>query len=121
MKENSGSYRRSVIPAGTYPGINVETPSIGFDALWIVSADAPDDLIYAITKALWNEATQRLLDARDPLGKQVRLEGALDGLSIPLHPGAKRFYREAGLPVDPTGVLGKRENPEGGDELRKHE
>src|SRR5207302_1833127 len=92
-----------------------ETPSIGFDALWIVSADAPDDLIYAITKALWNEATQRLLDARDPLGKQVRLEGALDGLSIPLHPGAKRFYREAGLPVDQTGALryieGNRDHP----------
>ena len=121
MQESSASYRRSVIPPGTYPGINIETPSIGFDALWIVSADAPDDLIYAITKALWNDATQRLLEARDPLGKQVRLEDALDGLSIPLHSGAKRFYREAGLPVDQNGVLGKRENPEGGDELRKPE
>jgi len=121
MQESSASYRRSVIPPGTYSGINVETPSIGFDALWIVSTDAPDDLIYAITKALWNEATQRLLEARDPLGKQVRLEDALDGLSIPLHSGAKRFYREAGLPVDQNGVLGKRENPEGGDELRKPE
>jgi hypothetical protein len=121
MRESSTSYRRSVIPSGTYPGITVETPSIGFDALWIVSTDAPDDLIYAITKALWNDATQRLLEARDPLGRQVRLGDALSGLSIPLHPGAKRFYREAGLPVDQTGVLGKRENHEGGDELRKPE
>jgi hypothetical protein len=121
IRESSNSYRRSVIPSGTYPGISVDTPSIGFDALWIVSAEAADDLIYAITKALWNDATQRLLEARDPLGKQVRLEDALDGLSIPLHPGAKRFYREAGLPVDQNGVLGKRENPGGGDELRKPE
>jgi hypothetical protein len=121
MRESSASYRRSVIPSGTYPGISVETPSIGFDALWIVSGDAPEDLIYAITKALWNDATQRLLEAREPLGKQVRLGDALDGLSIPLHPGAKRFYREAGLPVDQNGVLGKRENPGGGDELRKSE
>jgi len=121
MRESSTSYRRSTIPSGTYPGISAETPSIGFDALWIVSADAPDDLIYAITKALWNDATQRLLEARAPLGRQVRVEDALDGLSIPLHPGAKRFYREAGLPVDQHGVLGKRENPEGGDELRKPE
>ncbi len=121
MRESSAFYRRSVIPSGTYPGISVETPSIGFDALWIVSADAPEDLIYAITKALWNDATQQLLEARDPLGRQVRLEDALDGLSVPLHPGAKRFYREAGLPVDQNGVLGKRENPEGGDELRKPE
>jgi hypothetical protein len=121
MRESSTSYRRSVIPSGTYSGITVETPSIGFDALWIVSADASDELIYAITKSLWNDATQRLLAAREPIGKQVRLEDALDGISVPLHPGATRFYREAGLPVDQTGVLGKRENPDGRDELRKPE
>ena len=109
MRESSTAYHRSVIPAGTYPGITVETPSIGFHALWIVSADASDELIYAITRALWNEATQRLLEAHEPLGSQVRLEGALAGLSVPLHPGAKRFYREAGLPVDENGILGKRE------------
>ena len=32
----------------------------------------------------------------------MRLDGAIAGLSIPLHPGAERFYREAGLPVDDT-------------------
>jgi uncharacterized protein len=109
MKESSSSYSRSIIPAGTYSGINVETPSIGFNALWIVSAEASDELIYAITKALWNDATQRLLEAHNPIGKQVRFENALDGLSVPLHPGAKRFYREAGLAVEDDGSLGKRD------------
>lgn len=107
MKERSSSYRRSVIPAGTYAGVEVATPSVGFYALWVVSADASDDLIYAITKALWNEATGRLLEAHNPIGKQVRLEHALDGFSMPLHPGAKRFYREAGLPVEDDGPPGK--------------
>jgi len=102
MRESSTSYRRSTIPSGTYPGISAETPSIGFDALWIVSADAPDDLIYAITKALWNDATQRLLEARAPLGKQVRVEDALDGVSIPLHPGAKRFLPRGRVAVRST-------------------
>jgi uncharacterized protein len=109
MKESSSSYRRSVIPAGTYPGINLETPSIGFNALWVVSAEASDDLIYAITKALWNDATQALLETHNPIGRQVRFENALDGLSIPLHTGAKRFYREAGLPAEDDGQLGKRD------------
>jgi uncharacterized protein len=108
MRQRSSSYRRSVIPAGTYPGVNIETPSIGFNALWVVAADASDDLIFDITKALWNEATQRLLDAH-AIGKQVRLNNALEGLSVPLHTGAARFYREAGLPVDDEGVLGKRD------------
>ena len=107
MRENSASYRRSVIPAGAYPGIDTETPSIGFRALWIVSADAADELIYEITKALWNDATRRLLDAHDPLGKEIRLESALDDLPVPLHPGAKRFYREIGLPVDEEGLPGR--------------
>jgi TRAP transporter TAXI family solute receptor len=109
MRRSSSSYRRSIIPAGSYSGINVETPSVGFHALWIVSADAPDDLIYDITRALWNEATQHLLEAHNAMGRQVRFDDALDGLSLPLHAGAARFYREAGLPVDDEGALGKRD------------
>jgi TRAP transporter TAXI family solute receptor len=103
MQAKYGPYVRAVIPADTYPGIGVATSTVGFHALWVVSTDAAGDLIYAITRALWNEATQRLLDAHDPIGKQVRPENALDGLSIPLHPGAKRFYREVGLPVEDDG------------------
>jgi TRAP transporter TAXI family solute receptor len=109
MRENSTSYRRSVIPAGTYPGIDEETPSVGFEAVWVVSADASDELIYEITKALWNDATRRLLDAHNPIGKQVRIEHTLDAAPAPLHPGAKRYYREAGLNVDDDGILGKSE------------
>jgi len=111
----SGPYRRSVIPGGTYMGVPADTPSIGFYALWIVSADVPDDLIYAITKALWSDATQRLLAAHDPVGKDVRLENALEGITLPLHPGAKRFYREAGLPVEDDGPPAKRDRPAGGE------
>jgi hypothetical protein len=107
MQEKYGLYDRSVIPADIYPGVRVATPTVGFHALWVVSSDASDDLIFAITKALWNEATQRLLDAHDPIGKDIRLEHALDGLSVPLHPGAVRFYRQAGLPVENGGPTGK--------------
>ena len=106
MQEKYGAYDRSVIPADTYPGVGVATSTVGFHALWVVSAEASDDLIFAITKALWNEATQRLLVAHDPIGKDVRLEHALDGLSVPLHPGALRFYRQAGLPVENGGPTG---------------
>ena len=106
MQEKYGPYDQSVIPADTYPGVNVATSTVGFHALWVVSVDASEALIYAITKALWNGATQRLLDAHDPIGKGVRLEHALDGLSVPLHPGSIRFYRQAGLPVQDSGPPG---------------
>jgi TRAP transporter TAXI family solute receptor len=107
MRENSSAYRRSVIPAGIYSGVDVEIPSVGFYALWIVSAEARDELIYGITKALWSGATRRLLDGHNTLGKEIRIEHALDGVPVPLHPGAKRYYREIGLHVDEDGVLGR--------------
>lgn len=90
-------YRITTIPAGAYTGVDTPTPSIGFSALWLVNSRIEADLVYAITKSLWNPATAKLLSAVEPIGRQIRLERALDGLSVPLHPGAARFYREAGL------------------------
>ncbi len=100
LKKDFGRYRLTVIPAGAYPGVDAPTPTIGFSVLWLVSSRADPDLVYAITKSLWNPATAKLLTVVDPIGNQIRLEGALDGLSVPLHPGAARFYQEAGLPMD---------------------
>ena len=100
LRKDFGFYRLTDIPAGSYPGIDTDTPSLGFSALWLVNADVDADLVYAITRSLWHPATGRLLAALDPIGKGIRVERALDGLSVPLHPGAARFYREVGMPVD---------------------
>ena len=84
------------IPAGTYAGVgDVETISV--TALMLVSADISEEKVYQITKALWNKQTRKLLDNGHAKGKRVTLETALDGVSVPLHPGAERFYREKGL------------------------
>lgn len=100
LKKDFGFYHGAVIPAGVYPGVAVDTASLGFYALWLVNADIDTGLVYAITKSLWNEATEKLLAKRDPIAPRIRLDQALNGISVPLHPGAERFYREAGLPVD---------------------
>ena len=65
-----------------------------------MSSDLDEELVYGITKALWNDNTRRLLDSGHAKGKQIRLETALDGvigLGVPLHAGAERFYKEAGM------------------------
>jgi len=88
----------SVVPEGTYPGLgHVSTLAIG--AQWIVTPDLPDELVYGITKALWHENSQPLLDSGHPAAQQLKLENALQGASIPLHPGARLYYEEAGLDV----------------------
>jgi TRAP transporter TAXI family solute receptor len=102
LKKDFAYYQTTEIPAGAYSGVDTSTASVGFSALWLVNSRIDPDLVYAITKSLWNPATAKLLSAIEPIGNQIRLDRALDGLSVPLHPGAARFYREAGLPVDST-------------------
>ena len=100
LKKNFEFYHGAVIPAGAYPGVDVDTASFGFYALWLVNADIDTRLVYAITKSLWNETTGKLLAKLDPIGQRIRLDQALNGVSVPLHAGAERFYGEAGLAVD---------------------
>jgi TRAP transporter TAXI family solute receptor len=84
------------VPADTYKDVGaVETISV--NALLVTSAKQPSNLINGITKALWNANSRKLLDAGHAKGKAIRLETALDGVGIPLHPGAEAFYKEAGL------------------------
>jgi TRAP transporter TAXI family solute receptor len=90
-------FANDLVPAGTYEGVGVDTPTLSVGAQWITSADQPEELIYGITKATWNANTRRLFDAGHAKGKQITAETALDGVGIPLHPGAERFYREVGL------------------------
>lgn len=81
------------ILGGIYPGIP-ETPTLEVRALLVVSSKMADNMAYAVTKALFSEATQKLLTEGHPLGKDITIEAAQKGLSIPLHSGAERFYRE---------------------------
>jgi TRAP transporter TAXI family solute receptor len=91
-----GFLTAGVIPAGTYRGVP-ETPTLQVGAQLVVSEASDETLIYEITKALWSARTRRLLDNGHPRGKSIRLSDSLNGITIPLHPGAARFYREAGI------------------------
>lgn len=94
------AYIPSKIPAGVYEGIDTDTYTPAVSALLVVSSDLPEDLVYGITKALWNKNTRKLLDNGHAKGKQITLETALDGvaaLGVPLHPGAAKFYKEVGM------------------------
>ena len=89
-------FSQDPIPAGTYEGIG-ETETVAVGAQWLTSANESEELIYNITKAMWNEQSRILFDKGHAKGKVVTKETALDGIGIPLHAGAKKFYKEAGL------------------------
>lgn len=87
---------RAPIPAGVYGADQPEIDTFGVTAQWVTTAAASEDLVYAICRALWNNATRTLLDGGHPSGNQIRLETALDGVNVPLHAGAERCYADLG-------------------------
>lgn len=93
------AYIPSKIPGGVYEGVASDAKTPAVSALLVVSSDQSEELIYGITKALWNDNTRKLLDNGHAKGKQITLDTALDGvqaLGVPLHPGAEKFYKEVG-------------------------
>jgi uncharacterized protein len=84
------------IPANTYKNVGaVKTLAVG--AQWITSAKVPDAVVYEVVKGLWSDKTRAALDAGHAKGKAIVKANALAGAGIPIHNGAAKFYREAGL------------------------
>ena len=86
----------TVIPAGAYPDVPL-TETIGVGAQLLTTAAMTDDLAYAITRALWEPANRKILEAGNANGQRIRPQTALEGLAVPLHPGAERYYKENGM------------------------
>ena len=87
----------SDIPAGVYESIDYDVPTVAVNGQLVTSINQPEELIYQITKAMWNKNTRKLLDKGHAKGKAIRVETALKGVLIPLHPGAERYYKEIGM------------------------
>ncbi|HVL59260.1 MAG TPA: TAXI family TRAP transporter solute-binding subunit [Burkholderiaceae bacterium] len=87
-------YGKAVIPAGSYKGQDKDIPTITQTHAFFGHKDLPDDLVYAMTKLAF-ENKDRLVAAHPIFGNLDPKKGA-EGLPIPLHPGAERYYREIG-------------------------
>ena len=96
LAEKHGFFSLSNIPADTYEGV-AETATVAVGAQWYTSEKEDETLIYNITKALWNDESRKLLDVGHAKGKTITPATALSGIGVPLHAGAEKFYREAGL------------------------
>lgn len=83
------------IPAGTYAGQDKDVETIAVQACLIARRDMSDDDAYAIVKAIFEN--QQLLATAHAKGKSIQLPHALDGITLDVHPGALKYYREKGL------------------------
>lgn len=95
LQETQPYYTSIVLPGGTYNGVDEDVETIAVRAIWATHADLPEDIAYAVTKALY-ENTETLGKVHVK-GKEISAETALQSVSIPLHPGAEKYFREKGI------------------------
>ena len=96
LRASSPFFAPDLIEADTYKGVSaVKTLAVG--AQWVTVDKADTATVYEITKALFSDAAQKQLAAGHAKGKFITKENAVKGAGIPFHPGAEKFYKEAGL------------------------
>ncbi|GAB4341605.1 MAG: TAXI family TRAP transporter solute-binding subunit [Desulfobulbaceae bacterium] len=90
-------YAASFVPIKHYPGAvnDKDVPTFGVKATLVTSADVPDEVVYAITKEVFDNLEE--FRKLHPAYENLTRESMLEGLSAPIHPGALKYYREAGL------------------------
>ena len=82
-------YAVDKIPSGTY-GLEADIPAVSVGAMLAVKKDLPEDLVYAMTKAIYDN-TDKISHAK---GTFIKAETGLDGIGIEVHPGAQRYFDE---------------------------
>ncbi|MCT8136891.1 TAXI family TRAP transporter solute-binding subunit [Anaerobacillus sp. CMMVII] len=85
-------YTHFDLPSDVY-GTSSDATTVAVQAMVIVSKTLPEDQVYEITKAIFENLD--IIEATHARGKDITLDTALDGMSIELHPGAKRYFDEA--------------------------
>jgi TRAP-type uncharacterized transport system substrate-binding protein len=88
-------YSFATVPAGTYSGIDEDVTIFGVKALFATTTDLDDEVVYNIVTAVLNNL--ETFQQTHPALAGLTEEDFLTGLGAPLHPGAERAYREAGM------------------------
>jgi TRAP transporter TAXI family solute receptor len=87
-------YTQFPIPAGSYKGQSGAVKTVAVKATFIVSSKLPEDTVYQLTKALFESKAQ--IEAAHAKGKELSASYAVEGISVPFHPGAAKYLRETG-------------------------
>ncbi|MGX1264908.1 TRAP transporter TAXI family solute receptor [Rossellomorea marisflavi] len=86
-------YAEDKIPSGTYSKVDEEISTVAVLAMLVTSADISEDVIYDVTKAIFENTD----DIKHAKGKLISAENGLKGMGIELHPGAKKYFDEKGI------------------------
>lgn len=88
-------YVAATIPAGTYQGQDADVPTVAVVNFLVTHSDVSEETAYQMTKQLFENLPA--MEAAHKAAAQIKLENALTGMPVPLHPGAERYYKEKGM------------------------
>lgn len=91
------TFAATTLAGGTYNGVDEDISVLGIPNVLAVSSEMSDDVAYAITKAMFENIAE--MRAVHPAANQTTVEFTLDATPVPLHPGAIRYYEEAGASI----------------------
>lgn len=95
LANDNSYYAQTVIPGGMYTGTDVDTPTFGVGATFVTSATVSEDIIYNITKAVFDNFKR--FKKLHPAFANLTEEGMItNNISAPMHPGAEKYYKEKG-------------------------
>ena len=94
LRKKQPYYAIVTLPANTYKG-QAPVETLAVMAIWATHDGLTDAMAYEVTKALYENT--ETLGLVHPKGKEISLKTALQSISIPLHPGAEKYYREKGV------------------------
>ena len=83
------------LPAGTYEGVDTETICVAVEAALVASTDMSEDAVYELTKTMFENLEE--LGTSHAKFQLVSAEKAAENGSVPMHPGAEKYYKEIGL------------------------
>lgn len=101
--EKSGFYKKYpyfsklAVTAGTYRGVEKATPSFQDSALWVANAKVPDDVVYKLLSVIYTDEGLAHMLSQKKTFKEMSIKTGVNGIVTPLHPGAKKFWKEKGL------------------------
>jgi TRAP transporter TAXI family solute receptor len=101
--EESGFYEqypyfsKLSVPAGTYRGVDLDTPSFQDSALWVANADVPADVVYDMLSKIYTEEGLAHMRSQKKTFKSMSVQTGTQGVVTPWHPGAEKFWKEKGM------------------------
>ena len=87
-------FAKKTLPAGMYEGQTEDVHTVCVQSILVASADLDEDLVYDLTKTLWEN--QGELSGMLAALNDLSVDKALDGITVDYHPGAIKYYKEIG-------------------------